>query len=392
MARAPGWHHDLSPASRWVLAHGLATGHRPPPGVLDDATWQQLRAESTTHRLDGLLVDAVATDALGVTARQADEVAELEIDLTRARLWQERRLVEVVDLIESAGVEVRVLKGLAVATLDYPDAQLRPTGDVDLLVHGDDLGRAGHAIEATGGARTDPDPVPGLCQRVTKGATYAADEGEIDLHRLLVWGPLGVRLDPDLLWQTERRFTVDGRALRTLSAHDTLLHACSHLLVLGSRRALELRDVAQLATRPALDVEGLLVRARQWGAEGLLASAVMMTVAELDLPQLGAHELGRWAAGYPVTTRDRLWLRVERPDQPVPGLEAVATLIELPSRQARWELIRATLRPAPGTWASPGRRARSLGRKLVRTSQIAESLTNRSARTDLMGRTPHSWP
>jgi hypothetical protein len=350
-----------------VLAHDLATGQRPPEHVLDDEAWRQLRAESFTHKLDGLLVDAVAVGALAVTPAQADEVAELEIDLTHARMWQERRLIEVVDLIEAGGIELRALKGLAVATLDYPDPQMRPTGDVDLLVRGRDLDRAGLLIEAVGGVWTDPDPLPGFSAQVGKGATYATDGGEIDLHRLLVWGPLGVRLDPDLLWAEGRPFVVNGHLLCTLSREDTLLHACSHLLVLGARRALELRDVAQVATHPGLEVEGLLVRARQWRAEALLATAVMMAIETLDLAELAHGELGRWAAGFPVTPRDRLWLRVERPDQPVPGLEAVATLIELPGGHARMELIRATFRPAPGSWAGPAHRVRSVGRKLRQT-------------------------
>src|SRR5262249_34294374 len=156
---------------------------------------------SATHRLDGLLVDAVASGDLPTTAAQADEIAQVEIELTRERLWQEQRLVEVVDLIESAGIPVRVLKGLALAHLDYPDPQMRPTGDVGLLVRGRDLDAVGELLGATGARRTDPDPRPGYAAIVGKGATFASTRGEIDLHRLLVWGPLGVRLDPECLWQ-----------------------------------------------------------------------------------------------------------------------------------------------------------------------------------------------
>ncbi len=363
MTRLPGWRHDLSPTARWVLAHGLATDLTPPAVPLDDRAWSALRAESATHRLDGLLVDAVATEALATTPTQTDEAAELEIDLTHVRLWQEQRLVEVVDLVESCGAPARVLKGLAVATLDYPDPQMRPTGDVDLLVRPGDLARIDRTITAAGGTRTDPDPRPGFAARVAKGATYATPAGEIDLHRLLVWGPLGVRLDPDLLWQTPRTFTVGDRQLTTLGLEDTLLHACSHLLVLGTRRALQLRDVAQLCAHPDLDVERLLIRARAWDAEAVLATAVVLTADELDLSV--DHELGQWATGYPPTLRDRLWLRVERPADPIAGVEALATLLELPTNQARAELVRATLRPAPGTWDAPSERLLRLSRRLL---------------------------
>lgn len=344
-----------------MLAHDLRPDLRPPRRPLSDDQWTQLLTEIAAHRLEGLLVHAVATDALAVTSEQADQAAQVELDLTHARLWQEQRLIEVVDLIESHHMPVRVLKGLAVATLDYPDPQMRPTGDVDLLVRGTDLAGAGQILERSGATRIDPDPRPGYSETVGKGATYAHARGEIDLHRLLVWGPLGVRLDPDLLWPQYRTFTIAEREMATLSLEDTLLHACCHLLVLGSRRALQVRDVAQLVTRPDLDPDLTLERARRWGAEAVLATAVLLAEQELHL-RLGG-ELGRWAEGYLPTWRDRLWLRVERPAQPLSGIEAGATLLELPSRHARAELVRATLRPTPGTWPGLATRARSLARR-----------------------------
>ncbi len=363
MAKAPAWTFDLPPAARFVLAHGCASTAMPPRRALSAVAWRELVEVATRHRIDGLLVTAVADGALPTDAAQRDEVAGIEIDLTRARIWQERRLVEVAELLERVGVEVRVLKGLATATIDYPDPQQRPTNDVDLLVRGVDLARADAAIVAAGGVRLDPDPVPGYAATAGKGATYAASDGEIDLHRLLVFGPFGVRLDPALLWQDHRSFPVGGRRLLALGAEDALLHAASHLLVLGWRRALSLRDMAQMMAGPTLDPGRLLARARAWHAEALLATAVRLTARELGLRV--DDELGRWAIGYPVTVRDRMWLRVERPEQPLPGFEAFATLVETPGWSARAQLVEASLRPAPGTWPGPGRRVRSLGRRLL---------------------------
>jgi hypothetical protein len=346
------------------LALGVATDLAPPPAPLDDDAWSDLRHGASSHRLDGLLVDAVASGALPTTTAQADEIAQLEIELTRDRLWQEQRLVEVVDLLESAGVPARVLKGLALAHLDYPDPQMRPTGDVDLLVRGADLDAADELLRATGARRTDPDPRPGYAAIVGKGATFASTKGEIDLHRLLVWGPLGVRLDPERLWQFDRPFTIGDRTLRTLSLPDTLLHACCHLMVLGGRRALQLRDVAQLLAHPDLDPEAALARARQWGAEAVLATAIVLT--DLELARDADGELERWARGYLPTWRDRLWLRVERPMQPLSGLEVAATFIELPTGEARRALVDATLRPTPGTWPPVSSRVRAVARRVVR--------------------------
>jgi hypothetical protein len=363
VARPPGWHFDLPSTARWVAAHGLATSLEPPGTPLDDAGWTDLVRHARAHRLEGLLVAAVASGALPVTVEQADATAELELELTRARMWQEGRLVEVVELVEAAGFEVRALKGLAVAHLDYSDPQMRPTGDVDLLVHGDDLDDLDALLRATGAVRLDRDPRPGYAAAVGKGATYATTVGEIDLHRLLVWGPFGVRLDPERIWSEPRPFSVGGRRIDTLSHADTLLHACCHLLVLGDRRALQVRDVAQLLASPDLDVAAVLGRARQWGAEAVLATAVVLARDELRLT--GADELARWADGFVPTWRDQLWLRVERPHDPLAGIEMAATLLELPDGTARRALLAAVLRPAPDTWPRLSTRTRALARRVA---------------------------
>jgi hypothetical protein len=363
VARSPGWRFELTPAARWVAAHGLSTRLAPPSRPLDDREWADLVRHVRAHRLEGLLVDAVASGSLPVTDAQGEVAAELEIELTRARMWHERRLREVVELVEAGGFEVRALKGLALAHLDYPDPQFRPTGDVDLLVHGADLDPLDQLIRATGAVRVDPDPRPGYSALAGKGATYATAQGEIDLHRLLVWGPFGVRLDPELLWSERRGFTVDGRRFDTIGLTDTLLHACCHLLVLGDRRALQGRDVAQLLASPELDPDEVLRRARHWGAEALLATAIVLTEEELGLT--GADDLRNWAQGFEPTWRDQLWLRVERPHDPLAGLELAAALVELPDRLARRALIDAVLRPEAGTWPRPLARASNLARRLA---------------------------
>ncbi len=68
-----------------------------------------------------------------------------------------------------------------------------------------------------------------------------------------------------------------------LGLEETLLHVALHLLVLGTVRAREVRDVGQLLCSPDLDVERLLVLARRWGQEAVLATAVLMADRELSL-------------------------------------------------------------------------------------------------------------
>jgi hypothetical protein len=57
--------------------------------------------------------------------------------------------------LDDAGIETRVLKGLATAELDYPNQQLRHTGDVDLAIRPDDLDEA-LPIPTANGHRATP--------------------------------------------------------------------------------------------------------------------------------------------------------------------------------------------------------------------------------------------
>jgi hypothetical protein len=366
VATAPAWGFDLRDDTRTVLTTGLTTGlegQRPPVArALSSEAWTQLRAETRRHHLDGLLVAAVARGALPATDAQQAELAALEIELTRARMWHEQRMVEIVGSLETAGIAVRVLKGPALAALDYPDRQWRPTSDLDLLVRGDQIDAADALLTSLGGVRTDPDPVPGFTAVAGKGATLAMPDGlEVDLHRLLVYGPLGVRLPPEELWRTSRPFEAGGQHFETLGLEETLLHACLHVLVLGWRRALGPRDIAQVLTNPAFDADRAIPLSRRWGAEAVLATGVLLAHRELgladDLPVLD------WARGLPLRWRDRLWLRIERPDDPVAGIEAVATYAELRTAAERRVLRAATLHPAPGTWSSPVERVEWLARR-----------------------------
>lgn len=368
MASTPSWTFGLDDDTRRVLAHDLVPPVDDAGGALDDAAWRRLLEATSHHRLSGLLVAAVASGALATTAAQAAEAAQLEVGLTRARMSHEFRAISVLEPLDRAGIDLRVLKGAALAALDYPDPQWRPSGDLDLLVRGEELDRAVAALAERGGVRTDPDPSPGYAAVVGKGATMAMPDGfEVDLHRLLTWGAFGVRVRVEDLWDDEgRTFPLGGRDRITLSVDASLLHACTHLVIRGWRRALTLRDVGQLLVAPDLDADRVLWLARRWGNEAVLAAGVGLAHRELGLaPAAGSASLAEWAAGYEPTVGDRVWLRVERPGAQIGPMETIGAYTSLATGAERSMLRRASLHPAPGTWLGPAARAQRASRGVV---------------------------
>jgi len=362
--KPPDWSINLDPISKSVLGVSLNFPEGAAP-VWNDSD-RVTDAAITRHRLDGLFVHAVATGELAATAERGQWAAQKELELTRARLWHDLRVVEITEHLADSGIDCRILKGPAFGSLDYPDRIMRPTGDLDLLVRGEELPAAVAALCRSGGRIVDPEPVVGYAQTIGKSTTVTMPDGlEIDLHRTLTRGPFGLRIQLDDLWSRSRRFTINGTDQQTLGLEESLLHACFHLMVLSEPRALSVRDVAQLLTHPNLDTDRVIDLATRWQARIVLASAVLMSSDMI--PGAATTPLLGWAHMMRPGRLDRAYLRIAQPEHPIGPAEWPATFLELPSAAARRMLVRSIVRPIPGTNPSLAQRvSRTMGRIIRR--------------------------
>lgn len=201
-----------------VAGFGLPGVGRSFPGEpLGDADWTAVLAAARRHRVSGWLYAAIRAGALPATVDQrrqaeaAHRIAQLRV------LALERAVLDVVDQLHAAGLQTRVLKGSAVAHLDYPDPGLRSYHDLDILVRADDFGAAVQALRGTGFERTLAEPRPGFDRRFDKGTTMRpAEHYEVDLHRTLVLGPWGRIVDFDDLWEPGDFYVLGNRVLEAL--------------------------------------------------------------------------------------------------------------------------------------------------------------------------------
>jgi hypothetical protein len=291
----------------------------------------------------GQLRASVDTGALPASDEQRQEVRAAHRTVLLRVLSLESHLVDVHAVLTDAGVDCRVLKGSAYAHLDYPEPALRSFVDIDLLFRPAEIDRAVATLVAAGFTRTLAEPRPGFDRRFDKGATLRGAAGfEVDVHRTLVLGPWGVRVDLDALWDEGEPFTVGGRTLTALSAPNRFLHACYHAalgdwpLRLGS-----LRDVAELV--PA-DEHALIRRARAWGVQAVVAAAVADSCRLLGVAPTGP--LRSWAAAYVPTRREEHWLGLHTQEHKTFAAQAVATLPVLPGLRDKAAYLRALVMPA----------------------------------------------
>jgi hypothetical protein len=326
-----------------ALAQGLGLHRDPIPEPLEPTSWQTLLTLARRERLEGMLAQAVHRRWLAATETQAEELDALHADALELCLMLERTLLQVLDALDAAGVRALVLKGSAVAHLDYPDPSLRSFGDVDLLIHPTQLEAGIAVLDDRGYQRRYPEPRPGFDRRFGKAVTMSAAAGfEIDLHRTFALGPFGLTIDLEQLWTQPASYRLAGRPVGALATRHRFIHACYHA-ALGNAipRLAALGDIAHLSRSDEVDPLEVLATVRAWRGEAVVARAVSLVgeILEVDVPGLTT-----WAAGYEPSGVERRALRAygERASY---AAKSYAALRVLPGFRARAAYAAALIMP-----------------------------------------------
>lgn len=292
---------------RAVTAHGLPGAPSALPArPLGRPEWGELLEHARWQRLTHLLASAVTSGAFPATDGQIADAINADEAAIATALRLEGTLLSVADILDRTNVPFRVLKGPAVAHLDYPEPVWRAFGDIDLLVRPDDLTSAVTALHAQGFTRRYPEPRVGFDRRFTKSVSMSGPAGEeIDLHRTLAAGGFGQRIIISMLWNAQASpFDVGGRTFAALGPEERFLHACYHT-VLGNvpPRLAPQRDVAQMLIRGNLAADRVRILAASWQGEAVVARAIITAAGTLALEL--SHELATWAEGFTVPRRQR---------------------------------------------------------------------------------------
>jgi hypothetical protein len=177
------------------------------------------------RRLLPLIDHNLRAEAEGVGIGDAAGTALVE-------MWCETQLLfhetgALLGALHHAGIDTLLLKGAALAVLDYPDPMLRPMSDVDVLVRESDATRA-LAVMRSAHWTSAAAPVD-LVMRF-QHATVLTNErgGSVDLHWRMLWKGRQPLDGDDEFWTRSLPMNFADMATRALSAEDRLLHVCVH--------------------------------------------------------------------------------------------------------------------------------------------------------------------
>jgi hypothetical protein len=316
-----------------------------PAEPLDDATWNALLATVRSQRLTGQLADALAGDVFAATEVQEEEALNAHTHAMALVLRLDRLLLSVVELLSDRGIDARILKGAAVAHLDYPDPALRSYGDVDVLVATADFEAAVDALGGLGFTRRIPELRRGFDGRFGKGSALVGPQGfEIDLHRTFVPGRFGLTIPLDELFSEWEPFSVGGVELRALSNVNRLLHACFHATIGDAEpRIVPQRDVVQLVLGSEDSLDEVLQRAAEWRCEAVVSRAVGRSWELFGLAD--KTPLSVWAARYIATPQDERALRAYIGTHRMYSRQALGGLPAVRGILAKAAYLRALVRP-----------------------------------------------
>jgi hypothetical protein len=195
-------------------------------------------------------------------------------------LFLTRELIRILDRVDAIGIEVIPYKGAVLSEIYYGDMALRQSGDMDLFVRKQDLGRIKNAVRDLG--YTPRMAVPERAERdyVESGyeCTFDSPLGKNLLELQWALQPRFYAVDFDMAGLFERavNVTVAGRGVRTPSPEDLLLvlavHAAKH--VWG--RLIWLCDIEQILRGENLNWDSVQSCAREYGIERILHITLLL--------------------------------------------------------------------------------------------------------------------
>ncbi len=204
-------------------------------------------------------------------------------------------LFEILDVFKRERIPVLTIKGLITAATAYRDISLRAFGDLDLVVHRDDVPQAVAALERIGFAgrswragafasRFFPDT----------SVDFSRDGIVLDLHWSLSADYFPFAPGDDTVWRRAIEIDLRGRPVMTMGGEDSILFHAYHGAKHGWSKLQQVCDLAYLCALEAPRWEVLLASAARIGSRTMLLAGIELcrSLFAMEVPGLFAHALG----------------------------------------------------------------------------------------------------
>ncbi|NOX57653.1 MAG: nucleotidyltransferase family protein [Planctomycetes bacterium] len=259
----------MPPARRHIASLLRAKDADTETHVIEDNAWDAITNYACTHGLAGLVLEAVSDREIQIDQAHRTLLAQSAARIAARNLHLQHHFGQLATCFAQAGVEIMVLKGMALNHLLYDRLDLRPMTDVDLLLRPEDVTKAMRVLEQAGCIAGEPLVRDDFFPRFYYEREFRpadAPDVKFDVHARL-FRPWRYRTVPaDALWADARRLTM-GDATITIPSHEgMLLHLCVHAACHGTTRMLWLLDIHRyiLRFRHCIRWSTFIHLAREW--------------------------------------------------------------------------------------------------------------------------------
>lgn len=263
--------------------------------------WAELIEMATRHKVMPLLYSNL--NAICPEAVPKEILSKLKVEFqrhTRRCLFLSGQLVTLLNLFEGQGIPVLPFKGPVLAASAYGNLLLRQFGDLDILVHSQDIERA-KALLLSEGYRMKIERIevtpeqeeafvgsPHIHQFVREAAYpffHPQKEVLVELHWGIMPKYFSYPIDGEALWNNLDSVSIAGKSVPNLSSENSLLALVGH----GTKECwMELNRICDVTeyihSHPQLDWAKLLEQARVKGGQRMLFLGLILAHNLLKAP------------------------------------------------------------------------------------------------------------
>lgn len=252
---------SLAEEPEWRLLLAACRADRSPAEISSllqlPVPWDKLFGLAENHGVNPLLHQALTPFQKSLPDEVSGRFASKHQTNVHKAMMLSRELICILEILAAKGIEVMPYKGLALAELVYGDIALRQTGDIDLMVRAEDVGRTRDALRSLNYSPHIVLPAKQEKAYLQSGYEYSFDApaGRNLLEIQWALQPRFYAVDSSTGDLFERGITVSvaGHMTRTLCLEDLFivlsLHAAKH--VWG--KLIWLCDLARIITMKNLD-------------------------------------------------------------------------------------------------------------------------------------------
>ncbi|MEO8630845.1 MAG: nucleotidyltransferase family protein [Betaproteobacteria bacterium] len=192
--------------------------------------WSWLLAQAQRHGVTSLLYFNLRSVTTAAPDSAMDALATMFRTCAKHNLYLLGQLLTILDEFERRQIAVVPFKGPMLAVTAFADVSLREFGDLDLLIHECDIGRAhGALVELGFRSAHHPDWVQPYLAFGHELDFISSDGGfQVDLQWRFAKKWLSFPLDHEALWNRTTSVSVGGRSVRQLCPEDAMLMLCGH--------------------------------------------------------------------------------------------------------------------------------------------------------------------